>query len=241
MFRNYCVSVFAFATVLLGITPFRVNAFESSNHDPRFVFCISSFREGYYQKTIDCLNDLMVTLPNQSDTVEALKYLGFCYGMLNRIDMAKDYFNKALEKDPKMELDTLEFPPNITLIYNQIKLERKLQKIDSVPLVKKKSPVIPVLMLGAGLVTAVPGGYFLMHAKDLYDVYNQKNPPRSQSTLDKEWSSYTSSLIKGCVFGGVSAVLLPVSLYLLLHNEKGPGKNVSLMVEKNRLVVAYAF
>jgi len=241
MFKKYWISAFSIASLIFGISPSRVDGYEGSNNDPRFTFCISSFREGYYQKTIDCLNDLMVTLNNRSDTIEALKYLGFCNGMLNRIDQAKDFFNEALDKDPDMELDTLEFPPNITLIYNQIKLERKLQKIDSVPLVKKKSPVIPVLMLGAGLVTAVPGGYFLMHAKDLYDVYNQKNPPRSQSTLDKEWSSYTSSLIKGCVFGGVSAVLLPVSLYLLLHNEKGPGKNVSLMVEKDRLVVAYSF
>lgn len=155
--------------------------------------------------------------------------------------MAKDYFNKALDKDPNMELDTLEFPPNITLIYNQIKLERKLQKIDSVAPVKRKSPVIPMLMLGGGLVTAVSGGYFLMHAKDLYDVYNQTNPPRPQAALDKEWASYQDALIKGCVFGGISAVLLPVSLYLLLHNEKDTAKKVSLMADKGRLVVAYLF
>lgn len=239
MFKKYCVSALAVVTLFLGLLPVRGEAYESANHDQRFLFCISTLREGYYQKTIDCLNDLMITLHARSDTVVALKYLGFCYGMLNRIDLAKEYFNKGLEKDPAMELDTLEFPPNITLIYNQLKLERKLQKLDTGLAAERKSPIVPLLMLGGGLVTAVAGGYFLMHAKDLYATYQKTDPP--QSAIEKAYNSYQSELIKGCVFSGVSVILLPVSLYLLLHDDKRSKKRVSLMVGQDHITFVYAF
>jgi tetratricopeptide (TPR) repeat protein len=240
MFKKSCFSIVTLVVIFFGLFPARSDAIEESSiHDQRIPFCISLFRDGYYQKAIDCLNDLMVTLHNKSDTVEALKYLGFCYGMLNRIDFAKDCFNSAMEKDPKMEIDTLEFPPNITLICNQIKLERKLQKLDTITPVERKNPIIPVLILGGGLVTAVPGGYFLMHAKDLYAVYQKTAPP--QSDIDKAYGSFRNALIKGYIFSGFSAILLPVSIYLLLHHEKGPGKKIGLMVGQDRFVFTWAF
>jgi len=88
--------------------------------------------------------------------------------MLGRIDRAKENFSNALNKLPDLQIDTLECPPNISIIFNQVKLERKIAKIDTATLVKKvevvqkKNPFVPVLLLTMAVVSAGAGDIIII-------------------------------------------------------------------------------
>ena len=118
---------------------------------------------GDYEKAIDCLTLLILYTHNSNDSIAIFKYLGFSYGMLGRIDRAKENFSNALNKLPDLQIDTLECPPNISIIFNQVKLERKIAKIDTatpvkkVEVVQKKNPFVPVLLLTMAVVSAGAG------------------------------------------------------------------------------------
>jgi tetratricopeptide (TPR) repeat protein len=193
--------------------------------------CVSFFRNGEYEKAIDCLTLLILYTHNGDDSVAIYKYLGFSYGMLGRIDPAKENFNCALNKLPDLQIDTLECPPNISIIFNQVKLERKIAKIDTTTLAKKvevmqkRSPFVPVLLLTTAVVSAGAGGYYYYSGNTLHDKYLALNTP-DQGLMDKYYNNFKSAYIKSAVCFGVSAVLLPVSTYLFLR--KGPSKHVAL-------------
>jgi tetratricopeptide (TPR) repeat protein len=245
MKKHFLTTVLLYSLLLGVVLSTRADADEKLIQDQRIKFCISSYRDGFYQKTIDCINEILPTLPNRNDSTEALKYLAVSYGMLNLIDKSENYFRGMLDKSPNMVIDTMEFPPNIALIYNQLRLEKKLEKLNGTaqdrfePRRNGKSQIVSVLMLGGGILSAIPGGYFLISANDLYKTY--QTTPLPQNNIDKAYSAYTNSLIKGCVFSGVSAILLPVSLYGLLHTDKPRGKKISLFIGGNRATVAFSF
>jgi hypothetical protein len=105
-------------------------------------------------------------MDTHSDSLEAYKMLAQSYGMLNQIAKAKEYFNIILEHDSSTVIDTLELPPNISLVYNQVLLERKISQMEkahtqnTVTIQKKKSnAVIPALLLSSAVLSLGGGGY----------------------------------------------------------------------------------
>jgi hypothetical protein len=184
--------------------------------------CISFYKNGEYEKAIDCLTLLLLYTHNRTDSMVIYKYLGFSYGMLGRIDQAKKNFSIALNKLPDLQIDTLECPPNISIIFNQVKLERKIAKIDTVAIAKrgevtqKKSPFVPVLLLTVAVVSASAGGYYYYSGNTLQDQYRALDTP-DQGLMDESYNNFKNAYITSAVCFGISVVLLPVSTYLFLH------------------------
>jgi tetratricopeptide (TPR) repeat protein len=206
--------------------------------------CVSIFKNGDYEKAIDCLTLLILYTHTSNDSIAIFKYLGFSYGMLGRIDRAKENFSNALNKLPDLQIDTLECPPNISIIFNQVKLERKIAKIDTATLVKKvevvqkKNPFVPVLLLTMAVVSAGAGGYYYYSGNTLHDTYRALDTP-DQKLLDASYNNFKNAYIKSAVFFGVSAVLLPVSTYLFLR--KGHSKHVTLSIVHGAPSLVYSF
>jgi tetratricopeptide (TPR) repeat protein len=128
--------------------------------------CIAVYQDGLYSQAIQCIGSALPVIDTHSDSLEAYKMLAQSYGMLNQIAKAKEYFNIILEHDSSSVIDTLELPPNISLVYNQVLLERKLsqmekaQPADTVTIQKKKSnTVIPALLLSSAVLSLGGGGY----------------------------------------------------------------------------------
>jgi tetratricopeptide (TPR) repeat protein len=188
--------------------------------------CISDYRDGNYQKTADSLAAILPLLSDPGDQIEAYKYLGFSYGMLNRIEKSKTIFKTVLEKFPAMDIDTLEVPPNIAIIFKQAKLERKIETIDTLNsakpriVVQKRNVVAPVLLLTGAILSAGAGGNLFYYGNQQYQKYKSLDNP-DQNALDRYYSDYRNSYIAGAACAGVSAVLLPVSLYLFMKKDHG--------------------
>ncbi|HEX2957883.1 MAG TPA: hypothetical protein VHO70_13690 [Chitinispirillaceae bacterium] len=128
--------------------------------------CIAEYRDGFYSRTIQCIDSAMPVMNTHSDSLEAYKMLAQSYGMLNQIAKAKEYFKLILENDSSAVIDTLELPPNISLVYNQVLLEKKISQIESehtsnnVIIHEKKSNVaIPAVLLSSAVLSLGCGGY----------------------------------------------------------------------------------
>jgi tetratricopeptide (TPR) repeat protein len=207
--------------------------------------CISLYKNGEYDKTIECLT-LMQSYPlDDNDWMTVFKYLGFSYGMLGRIDQAKKSFNSALNMDPEMQIDTLETPPNISVIFNQVKLERKIAQInyakpvERVEVTQKKSLFVPVLLLTLGVTSAGAGIYYLSSGNTFHDKYHTVTVP-DQGLMDHYYSNYKNAYIKSAVFLGLSAIVMPISTYLFLR--KAPiGKHISLSDTHGSVSLSYSF
>jgi hypothetical protein len=191
--------------------------------------CISDYKDGDYQKAADSLAMLLPLLSDPQDQVEAYKYLGFSYGMLNRIEKSKTIFKTVLEKFPGMDIDTLEVPPNIAIIFKQAKLERKIETIDTLNsakpriVVQKRNVVAPVLLLTGAILSAGAAGNLFYYGNQQYQKYKSIDNP-DQNSLDRYYSGYLTGYIAGAACAGVTAVMFPVSLYLFMkkdHREKG--------------------
>jgi tetratricopeptide (TPR) repeat protein len=207
--------------------------------------CVSFFKNGDYEKAIDCLTLLILYTHNGNDSIAIFKYLGFSYGMLGRIDRAKENFSSALNKQPDLQIDTLECPPNISIIFNQVKLERKIARIDTavtlakkVEVAPKKNPLAPILLLTGAVVSAGAGGYYYYSGNTLHDTYRALDTP-DQKLLDASYNNFKNAYIKSAVCFGVSAVLLPVATYLFLR--KGHSKHVMLSCAHGAPSLVYAF
>ena len=204
---------------------------EAKLSNQSLLFCISSYREGFYQKSIDCLNEVFPNLKTGVDSLAAYEYLALGYGMLNRIDLSKLNFRLAFQKNPSMDIDTLEFPPNISLIFSQVKLELEKARSDSVaaaalaqPAKPHRSIVLPVVLLSTGTAAACAGGYFFYRSNRLYQDY----------------SDHRTALVEGAVCSGIAAAAVPVSLYLLLR--KTPVREKTALINDcGRLSLAWFF
>ncbi len=127
--------------------------------------CIAEYRDGYYSRAIECIDSVLPIMENQSDSLEAYKMLAQSYGMLNQITKAKEYFSLIIEKDSSM-IDTLELPPNISLVYNQVLLEKKISQMESIRTTdtvtiqeKKGNVVVPAVLLSSAVVSLGGGGF----------------------------------------------------------------------------------
>jgi len=217
---------------------------ENSGHS-RLESSISNYKDGDYQKTADSLAALLPALRDTADQIEAYKYLGFSFGMLNWIDKSKAVFKAVLEKYPGTDIDTLEVPPNIAIIFKQAKLEMKLKTIDTSGaksvhvIVRKRNVAAPVVLLSAAIVFAAAGADLLYYGNQQYQKYKSVNTP-DQSVLDAYYAQYRNASIGGAACVAVTAVLLPVSIYLFVRKDpREKGATLSFAHGYPSLVVTF--
>jgi hypothetical protein len=193
---------------------------------------ISYYEDGEYKKAADSLGALLPSVASGRDEMDAYKYLGFSFAMLNWVDKSKETFKTALKKFPRMDIDTLEVPPNIAIIFKQAKLERRLETIDTlsmrkpVVVVERRNVALPTVLLSISIVSAVVGAELFYNGFQQYQQYTSVNTP-DQSVLDKYYSNARNAYIGGAACAVVTAVLVPVSLYLFLKKEP-PAKKIKI-------------
>jgi tetratricopeptide (TPR) repeat protein len=205
-------------------------------------FCILDYRNGYYNRAVDCINDVLPKLTTLHDSLESYKMLALSYGMSNQIEKAREYFRIALEKDSTMDIDTLAFPPNIALIYTQVKQERKISRIEGAsspqPVTidhRKKNVAAKVLLLSSAVMSAGGG------AGLYYNGYLARNEYSSlknnQALIDRTWQEFTYSIA-----GGVGCTILAgfsTWFFLRVINQDDPA--VSISGWKNGIALIYKF
>ena len=206
--------------------------------------CIVNYENGEYQKTADSLERLAPALSNPEQQMEAYKYLAYSYGMLNRVEKSKTIFKLVLKKYPNMNIDTLEAPPNIAIIFKQVKLEKKIETMNSshpkaIVVVQKKNVVVPVVVLSCSIIFAGASVDLFYYGNQQHQKYKTVNTS-DQALMDGYYSRYRNATIAGAISAGVAAVLLPVSLYLFIKKEH-PEKNVSLPFINGHPSVVYSF
>ena len=77
--------------------------------DKKLNYGVLSYEEGNYQASIMALQGVLDTgLSGKPEQVKAYKYLAFIQCVSGRESMCRDYFKKALELDPKFNLDIAE-------------------------------------------------------------------------------------------------------------------------------------
>jgi hypothetical protein len=208
---------------------------------------IAMFRNGEYQKSADSLHFLLNLVWDRDDSLTVLKYLGFSYCMLSRTEDAKTQFRIALDKDPGMELDTLESPPTITVIFKRVQLERLekvMAKIDTTRkaepkyIAPKKNPAVPIVLLTAAVASAGAGGYYLFNGHVLRQKYRSITSP-DQNALDRSYAAYRNAYITSAAFGAVTAVLLPISIYLFVK-KPSLAKHVGLENDSGVLTLRFS-
>jgi tetratricopeptide (TPR) repeat protein len=216
---------------------------------------ISDYKDGDYQKAADSLQAILPSLTVPKDQMEAYKYLGFSYGMLNLIDKSKTVFKTALEKYPSMDIDTLEVPPNIAIIFKQAKLEKKIERIDASNIgnpriiasntvtpriiVEKRNVVAPVFLLSVAILSAGASGNLFYYGNQQYQKYTSVDAP-DQNVLDRYYAGYRNAYIAGAACAGLTAVLLPVSIYLFVKKDH-PKKSISVSYVNGWPSLVYIF
>ncbi len=208
--------------------------------DPGLKNCISNYRYGYYSRAVECINATMQDLTTFRDSLEAYKMLALSYGMLNQIDKAKENFNIALDKDPAMEIDTLAFPPNIALIYNQVKLEKKITHVESdttsQPSVvhKKRNIVLPAILLSSVILSTGGAVYLGYNGYLAHEDYSKLRG--NQKKMDEKWDEFTYSAAGGAACAVVSGVATWLFFRVIKRNDA-----VSISGWKNGVALVYNF
>jgi len=199
----------------------------------RFAAFVSYYEDGDYRKASDSLLSILPLLSGSKDEIVAYRYIGFSYAMLNWVDKAKQTFKSALTKYPGMDIDTLEVPPNISIVFRQAKLERTLETLDTaavhrpVVVVAARNIVAPTLLLSVSILSAVGSAGLFYTGNQQYLKYKSVNTP-DQSELDKYYSNSQNAFIGGVVCAVITAVALPVSIYL--YNKKVPASRLKAAV-----------
>lgn len=77
--------------------------------DQKLNYGVLSYEEGNYQASMTALQGVLETgLGNKAEQVRAYKYLAFINCVSSREKMCRDYFRKALEIDPRFDLEPAE-------------------------------------------------------------------------------------------------------------------------------------
>lgn len=204
-------------------SPAQPPAPKNSSHE-KLETCISEYRNGNYKTAADHLKALLPFLSGMEDQVEAYRYLGFSYAMLNWIDRSKEVFKTGLGIYPAMAIDTLEVPPNIAIIFKQAKLEKKLERIEASAaktpkiIVKRKYVLAPAMLLSLGVVSAGAGIDLFYYGNQQHQKYRSVNT-RDQQQLDMYFSNYRNAYIAGSACAVLTAVLVPLSIHLFMKRE----------------------
>jgi tetratricopeptide (TPR) repeat protein len=202
--------------------------------------CIVYYQNGEYQKAVDSIKALIPLISDKRDEAEAYKYIGFSYCMLDMINKAKDFFKVALEKFPQLMIDTLEVPPNITVVFKQTKLETQMEKGE---LVEKEAPnsrpLIAALFGTTGLVSAVAGGYFIFKGfKSLRSYHNEKV---DTTLMAYYWGNQKKEFMIGGVVSGFAIANAVTAIYVMVKKPSPKKQRVSLDVRSNKVVLSLSF
>ena len=204
--------------------------------------CISYYQDGEYQKAVDSIKALIPLISDNRDEAEAYKYIGFSYCMLDMINKAKDFFKVALEKFPQMVIDTLEVPPNITIVFKQTKLETQMEKGE---LVEKEQPsnrpVIAALLGATGVVSGVIGGYFLYSGYKSWQSYNDLGSGSTLDQFDLYANRKRNDFIIGGAVGGFALADAVVAVYLMVKKPSPKKPHVSIDVNGNKAALSWIF
>jgi hypothetical protein len=172
----------------------------------------------------------------------AFKFLALSYGMINRIKEAESSFRQALEKDPNLEIDTLEFPPNIALIYNHVKLEKKFKQIDTMklkqPVVKsvprEKNYGLPTALLSGAILSAAGTGFLFFKSLEARHDYSLE---RDQSKIDKAWNSFIYSMSGG----GVCALACGIFTWAFFSLDNGDEGTAVVVPQTDGIALSFRF
>jgi tetratricopeptide (TPR) repeat protein len=208
-------------------------------------FCISYYRDGYYNRTIECINHILPNLTHGHDSLQAYKYLALSYGMTNQIDKAESCFRQAIERNPKMEIDTLEFPPNIALIYNHVRLEKKVERLNAtkanpppVPVQiappVKKSTGLPTIMLTGAILSAAGAGFLFFKGLESRHDYNLEH---EQAKIDKAWNSFIYSVTGG----GICTLACGVFTWMFFTLDGGDSGTAMVAPQLGGIVLSLGF
>ena len=206
--------------------------------------CVSYYQDGEYQKAADSIKALLPLVSDRREEAEAYKYLGFSYVMLDLIDKAKEFFRVALEKFPQMVIDTLEVPPNITIVFRQAKLETQLEKgeINDKKVDEKqqrhKRVVFASILTATGAVSALAAGYFFYEGHNEHSDYENS---ASQTELDSHWSTMQQDLIIGGCATAFAAVDLFFGFRLFAKKPLNSPQKVGIVIEGNRIALEGTF
>jgi tetratricopeptide (TPR) repeat protein len=210
---RYVLPICTMISILLngGTTTLAAPSDQDSIRNDGLKFCVSFYRDGYYNRTVECINDILPKLQDSDDSLQALKYLALSYGMINRIEQAEACFRQALNKNPNLTIDTLEFPPNIALIYKHVKLEKKIEQIDTTSKANKqhktaapqptRSLALPTVMLTGAILSAASAGFLYFKGFEARQEYS--TPDKDQSFYDKNWNTFIYAM-----GGGVTSTVL---------------------------------
>jgi hypothetical protein len=209
--------------------------------------CISYYQDGEYQKAADSIKALLPLISDRREEAEAYKYLGFSYVMLDLINKAKDFFRVALDKFPQMVIDTLEVPPNISIVFKQAKLESQMEKGDildkSVQQKNTKRVVSASLLTGTGALCAGAGAYFLFQGFQAHRNYDTKDP---NADFDHLYNVMNRDFIIAGGSAGVAAATLYFGLRLFFKKPAGQTppsspKKIGIFLDDNSVALTVLF
>ena len=201
--------------------------------------CIYLYENGKYAEALDSLKSLIPNVTDKRALAECYKYLGFTSVMLDMINSAKDNFNKMLAEYPDMEIDTIQVPPNITIVFKQVVTEKELEqkKKRETELTRKSSLVITGTTGVLGLTAAALGVVFYVKESRAYDRYRSARDP--EQIRDYRTDSENSLLLSRIFFGTSAAALLFTGYRLFTLPQKGA--SVSLRFEPGRVLLCRNF
>lgn len=204
--------------------------------------CIGFFEDGEYQRAVDSLKVLLPMIANRREEAEAYKYLGFSYVMLDMINKAKDFFRVALEKFPQIVIDTLEVPPNITIVFKQTELEAKMAKGEIVDQDlqrrNEKRIIVASVLTATGTITGFVGGYYLCRGYKTYRQY--KNIPEADQVLrDSLAGKYSKEYWIGGTAMGFGIINLGIATWLF--SKKPVHKKISLYTDPRSVGLVWRF
>jgi tetratricopeptide (TPR) repeat protein len=204
--------------------------------------CVGYFEDGEYQRAVDSLKALLPMIADEQEEAEAYKYLGFSYVMLDMINKAKDFFRVALEKFPQMVIDTLEVPPNITIVFKQTQLEAKMAKGEIVDRDlqrrNEKRVIIASVLTATGTIAGGVGGYYLYRGYKTYHDYKEYSKPDGD-VIDSLVKKYTKEYWIGGTATGFGIINLGIATWLFV--KKPDYKKISLFSDQSGFGLVWRF
>jgi hypothetical protein len=204
--------------------------------------CVGYFQDGEYQRAVDSLKVLLPMIADGQEEAEAYKYLGFSYVMLDMINKAKDFFRVALEKFPRMDIDTLEVPPSIAIVFKQTQLEAKMAKGEIVEKDlqqrNEKRVIVASALTATGVFAAGGGGYYLYRGYKSHRDYKEFKEP-DQPRIDSLAKKYTREYWIGGTATGFGIVNLGIATWLFF--KKPVYKKISLYRDPRSFGLVWRF
>ncbi|MFH0920873.1 MAG: hypothetical protein V1913_10975 [Fibrobacterota bacterium] len=112
--------------------------------------CFDSYRQGEYERTVDCLSSLLYTgeIADTARLVPCYEYLGVSLSMIEKKDLARTAFKKLLALKPGYELNPNVYLPDIISLYQITKFEHILSRrvliLDTVPAYSRALNYLPL-------------------------------------------------------------------------------------------------